>query len=192
MDRAGGKSGNKGARRPRLRSNWQIYLRQMKEPILNGGPPSIPKTSTASAFRMGHAGRIPSIGDSATITTRSTPKRAKSSPSPTSSWKSWRAARVASAGRSTSRSRRNRQHWRLERMAVVDRNILRLAIYELSAARTCRPGHHRRSDRAGPAVFERRIAVVHQWRARCGPEAVRDGPSRACVTCANCEPGLNS
>ena len=29
-------------------------------------------------------------------------------------------------------------HWRLERMAVVDRNILRLAIYELERQRSAR------------------------------------------------------
>lgn len=32
--------------------------------------------------------------------------------------------------------RRHLQHWRLERMAAVDRNILRLAVYELIATAT--------------------------------------------------------
>jgi transcription antitermination protein NusB len=32
--------------------------------------------------------------------------------------------------------RRHLQHWRLERMAAVDRNILRLAVYELLATAT--------------------------------------------------------
>lgn len=39
---------------------------------------------------------------------------------------------VANAGDIDQKIEAKSEHWRLERMAVVDRNILRLAIYELS------------------------------------------------------------
>ena len=39
---------------------------------------------------------------------------------------------VANAEQIDKQIQANSEHWRLERMAVVDRNILRLAIYELS------------------------------------------------------------
>lgn len=43
-------------------------------------------------------------------------------------------------------------HWRLERMAVVDRNILRLAIYELG-----------RNDLPGPVVIDEALELARQF-----------------------------
>jgi N utilization substance protein B len=43
-------------------------------------------------------------------------------------------------------------HWRLERMAVVDRNILRLAIYELG-----------RNELPGPVVIDEAIELARQF-----------------------------
>ena len=44
------------------------------------------------------------------------------------------------------------EHWDLDRMAVVDRNILRLAVHELLWRPTCRPRCHQRGHRAGQEV----------------------------------------
>ena len=52
---------------------------------------------------------------------------ARSSRSP----RSWCTACASTSSRSTRRSSRRRSNWRLERMARVDRNLLRLAVYEL-------------------------------------------------------------
>lgn len=46
---------------------------------------------------------------------------------------------VANAQEIDSKIEAKSEHWRLERMPVVDRNILRLAIYELSHAATPAP-----------------------------------------------------
>jgi len=43
-------------------------------------------------------------------------------------------------------------HWRLERMAVVDRNILRLAIYELG-----------RKELPGPVVIDEALELARQF-----------------------------
>jgi N utilization substance protein B len=43
-------------------------------------------------------------------------------------------------------------HWRLERMAVVDRNILRLAIYELG-----------RNELPGPVVIDEALELARQF-----------------------------
>src|SRR6266542_2926707 len=56
---------------------------------------------------------------------------------------------------------RHTQHWRMERMATVDRNVLRAAVAE---------------------VLQPRIRAVHQWRARqcrqrTGPE-VKTSPCK--------------
>ena len=45
-------------------------------------------------------------------------------------------------------------HWRIERMPTVDRNILRLAVYEMMHSRYARAGGDRRSAGAGAALFE--------------------------------------
>jgi len=44
------------------------------------------------------------------------------------------------------------EHWRLERMAVVDRNILRLAIYELG-----------RNELPGPVVIDEALELARQF-----------------------------
>ena len=59
------------------------------------------------------------------------------------------------------------QHWRLERMAVIDRLILRLAVCELlHAAGHAAGGRHQRGARAGADVQHRRCGEVRQRRAR--------------------------
>lgn len=50
------------------------------------------------------------------------------------------------------------EHWRLQRMPVVDRNILRLAIYELST-----------SDLPPPVVIDEALELARQFSA---PESV--------------------
>ena len=68
------------------------------------------------------------------------------------------------------------EHWRLERMPAVDRNILRLAVYEMTGTRYARAGGDRRGAGAGAPVFGRRIGVVHQRRAGRGSAATRQLP----------------
>ena len=46
------------------------------------------------------------------------------------------------------------EHWRIERMPSVDRNILRLAVYEMMHSRYAGAGGDRRSAGTGAAVFE--------------------------------------
>ncbi len=45
------------------------------------------------------------------------------------------------------------EHWRLERMAIVDRNVLRTAIYELT----------RRPETPGPVVIDEAIEVARKY-----------------------------
>ncbi len=61
---------------------------------------------------------------------------------------------------------RHAEHWRMDRMAAVDRNVLRSAVAELMGF----PRHAaRRGDQRSPGnraqVFQPRIRAIHQWRA---------------------------
>jgi N utilization substance protein B len=47
---------------------------------------------------------------------------------------------------------RNAAHWRLERMPVVDRNILRIAVYEMM-----------RTDTPPPVVIDEALELAHQF-----------------------------
>ena len=69
------------------------------------------------------------------------------------------------AERSTRRPRA-RENWRLERMAVVERNILRLGIHELRRGDGAAQGGHRRGGPAGALVRRRAGAGLRQRRAR--------------------------
>ena len=78
---------------------------------------------------------------------------------------SWCAARPSRLADIDRRIIEKSENWRLERMPAVDRNILRLAVYEMSELKTPAAGGDRRSAGTGAPVFGRRIGGVHQWRA---------------------------
>ena len=59
---------------------------------------------------------------------------------------------VANAGEIDKKIEAKSAHWRLERMAVVDRNILRLAIYELG-----------RNELPGPVVIDEALELARQF-----------------------------
>ena len=62
------------------------------------------------------------------------------------------------------------QHWRMERMAAVDRNLMRAAVAELMGFPdySSRRGYQR-SSRNCTQVFHSGVRAVHQWRAgQCG------------------------
>ena len=63
----------------------------------------------------------------------------RSPPCPTSSWRRWSAALRKWRSDIDRRITEKSEHWRLERMPAVDRNILRLAIYEMSELKTPAP-----------------------------------------------------
>jgi len=52
------------------------------------------------------------------------------------SWKSWPKEPPRWRRTSTRRIEENSEHWRLDRMPTVDRNILRLAIFEMTKSST--------------------------------------------------------
>ena len=58
------------------------------------------------------------------------------------------------------------QNWRVERMAVIDRLVLRMAVYEMLAEpETPAQGDHQRGDRAGAQLQRRRSGRLRQRRA---------------------------
>ena len=65
---------------------------------------------------------------------------------------------AANAGEIDKKIEAKSEHWRLERMPVVDRNILRLAIYELST-----------SDLPPPVIIDEALELARQFS---GPESV--------------------
>ena len=66
------------------------------------------------------------------------------------------------------------EHWRIERMNVLDRLILRLAVYEfLHRAGHARQGHHQRGARAGTELQRRRGGALHQRHPRRHPPEAR-------------------
>ena len=68
------------------------------------------------------------------------------------------------------------QNWRVERMAVIDRLVLRLAIYELLAeAETPARVDHQRSPRARADVLGRRGRRVRERHPRRGAEGIKTG-----------------
>ena len=69
---------------------------------------------------------------------------------------------------------RHAEHWRMERMPAVDRNILRLAVYEMTRGGTPAAGDDRRSAGTGAQVLQRRIGAVRQWRAGRDPSRSAD------------------
>ena len=77
---------------------------------------------------------------------------------------------------------RNAEHWRMDRMAAVDRNLLRSGVAEfLGFPADAAPGRHQRSAGNRPPLFHARVGAVHQRRARQrGPRtAGREEASRA-------------
>ena len=58
------------------------------------------------------------------------------------------------------------EHWRLSRMAALDRIILRLAISEFLDGVHAAQRRHQRSTRTGEDVQRRRIGEVRQWHTR--------------------------
>ena len=60
---------------------------------------------------------------------------------------------------------RHAEHWRMERMPAVDRNILRVAVYEMTPRRHAGAGGHRRGAGAGAQVLRRRVGAIRQWRS---------------------------
>ena len=79
-------------------------------------------------------------------------EEAKTNSSPTSSWKNWSAALSRNAGTIDKQIEAKSPHWRIERMPVVDRNILRLAIFEI-AQRTV----------PGPVIIDEAIELARQF-----------------------------
>ena len=87
--------------------------------------------------------------------------------------------------RSTSVISQFAEHWDLERMAVVDRNILRLAVYELLwHRRRAAEGRHQRGHRDRQEVRDAGVEPIHQRRARPHPQRAPSGLLRPlpCVT----------
>ena len=87
------------------------------------------------------------------------------------------------------------QNWRLERMAVVERNVIRIALYELQVLRG-RPRQRRaqRGDRAREALRHRRGRRLHERAPRSRGRRARHPaltapPSRA-MTLDDIEEGL--
>ena len=65
---------------------------------------------------------------------------------------------------------RHAEHWRMERMPAVDRNILRLAVYEMTRGGTPAPVSDRRGAGTGAQVFRGRnpySSSMGFW-TRCG------------------------
>ena len=60
---------------------------------------------------------------------------------------------------------RHAEHWRMERMPSVDRNVLRLAVYEMMQGGTPRARGYRRSAGVGAQVFHRGIRAVCERRS---------------------------
>ena len=58
------------------------------------------------------------------------------------------------------------ENWRLDRMPIVDRNILRMAVYEMRDLGTPPGRRHRRSPRSRPPLLRRRSSPLHQRSAR--------------------------
>ena len=83
-----------------------------------------------------------------------------------------RGRRRRTATSSTRRSPATRKGWALERIAPLERNIMRVALYEIAAPRR-RPGRgrDRRGGRARQGVLRRRRARVRQRGARRGRRA---------------------
>ncbi len=67
------------------------------------------------------------------------------------------------------------EHWRLERMPVVDRNILRLAIYELTQQTVPAPIIIDEALELARQFLERRVHCFHQRHSRCRVPADRRG-----------------
>ena len=67
------------------------------------------------------------------------------------------------------------RNWRLSRMAVLDRLILRMAIYEFLCRAHPAAGGDRRGNRVGKDVQRRSVGRLRQWRARQRPPADRRG-----------------
>ena len=64
------------------------------------------------------------------------------------------------------------EHWRLSRMAALDRIILRLAISEFLDGSHAAKRRHQRSAGAGEDIQRRRVGEVRQWHTgRCEEEA---------------------
>ncbi len=63
------------------------------------------------------------------------------------------------------------ENWDLDRMAVVDRNILRMAVYELLWQPDVPPKvGHQRGPRDRQEVRHDRVEPLHQRRARSDPQ----------------------
>ena len=63
------------------------------------------------------------------------------------------------------------QHWRMERMAAVDRNVLRTGVAEfLGPHHTPRPVVINEALEIARKVFRPGVSTVHQWRAGFGRE----------------------
>jgi len=62
------------------------------------------------------------------------------------------------------------RNWRVARMGLVDRNILRLAVYEMLEEKNARSGHHhQRGRRDRPPLQRRGIGGFRQRRSRRRP-----------------------
>jgi len=77
-----------------------------------------------------------------------------------------RARGQGAAGQDRRDHRRDRGALGFERMAVVDRNILRMAVYELLCEPPCGQGRDQRGHRDRQEVRHGRVEPLHQRRAR--------------------------
>jgi len=77
--------------------------------------------------------------------------------------------------------KRRAEHWRINRMAVVDRNILRLAIYEFLYESDTQNSCHKRSSRNSQTLLHFRSYSIHQRNSR--RDQARPRESTNCVGC---------
>ena len=64
------------------------------------------------------------------------------------------------------------QHWRVDRMAAVDRNVLRTGVAELTGYKTPRPVVINEALEIARQVFRARVGAVYQWSAGFGGEKI--------------------
>ena len=75
--------------------------------------------------------------------------------------------------------RRHTEHWRLERMAVVDRNILRLAVYELM----------RTPEVPAPVVIDEALEIAREFSTEEAVEFINGVLDSICKALPAASPG---
>ena len=166
IDRAGAKGGNKGFDAAMTAIEMANLMRSAPAGTVNALSPQIPPARAADPVSLGRAPPAGGRGDQRVLRRRSTPRN---SPSATPSSPTWCAARWSTSPEVDERITQHAEHWRMERMPAVDRNILRLAVYEMAHGGHARGRDHRRGAGAGAEVLQRGIGAVRERRARRDP-----------------------